>query len=908
MENTVIRDAFKALEDVEEIEIKPKKIIKEKALTETKKLQPKEKDNKKHIISMDKLKKDKSTLIEKPDIYGVATDDELDVQDKEARNKFEKSIQAQKDNLEKSLKLRRDEVSKKRELNKKFETIISQIHSGMTFDDLFDLLVPSTGKCDTLAGELIRAINKVDYRWYNDGDRFFEDYGLETCGGAAAFIDTILSNLNINDNLITEPMYTIAKDNLDDTEYENAIEDVKSQLVSLIINNVGTFIVDNKKDMLNVNGEDYWNDLGVIPEYEIECSLPDTVQAHLEKGDISEEDIRTEIETFAGGLSYDYDDIIVSSYNVEITGIHKDTYDELDGNVYNWLEEYGQRLDDEFGNTDIENESLEPKLEDTETEQVPCIKDEDEFNKISFLIKDEYEAVEGYNNIISEFKGQEDKEQVIDVLKHIAEEEKVHIGQLQELMRTLDPHYEESTAEGKEEAEIQLKDEKSEEENAEAESPKDESLDKSISKYDLALANLIDSADYTIYPADEKNKFYLMDVENPKDAAPLISSAKDFIDEYSASVFEYIEGIVDDIEESDKPDYDIITPEDYLKWYTPKMQKKYGDSEGFRATKDICDMLNHISEVNLANVADYLNAHGKLPQYESLKEGKTVNLKDDEEVKAGKEFLDKSNEENIEQVVDVDADTIDKLKDSYIGNAILQCNVCKTLIYKKPEDLIKDENSSDDDPVYNIEDECPHCGGQSGYSLVGQVSSLDITPEEPKTTTGAPKTYDTDVESSIGSPLESNGIQNETPKEHIRPSLIKDESLVEEICEEDFDTLVNRYVNSTYENVKDYKTVKGFVTEDNKIVLEGIINYKSGKSRKTKFILEYKNKTKKNKYRFIGINETFTKEKKPFIFLGNIVDNKLYCESLTYKYNINSLQESKLLKGKVSLIEKTKLN
>ena len=38
------------------------------------------------------------------------------------------------------------------------------------FNEWYDKYVPGCGKCDTLAGEIIRAINRLVYRWYNDGD------------------------------------------------------------------------------------------------------------------------------------------------------------------------------------------------------------------------------------------------------------------------------------------------------------------------------------------------------------------------------------------------------------------------------------------------------------------------------------------------------------------------------------------------------------------------------------------------------------------------------------------------------------------------------------------------------------------------------------------------------------------
>lgn len=59
-------------------------------------------------------------------------------------------------------------------------------------------LMPSSGPAETLEGELIRAINKVAYRYYNDGDYWYCGYGTETAGGAAAYLaDHSLHGLNL---------------------------------------------------------------------------------------------------------------------------------------------------------------------------------------------------------------------------------------------------------------------------------------------------------------------------------------------------------------------------------------------------------------------------------------------------------------------------------------------------------------------------------------------------------------------------------------------------------------------------------------------------------------------------------------------------------------------------------------
>lgn len=54
---------------------------------------------------------------------------------------------------------------------------------------LFDALVPSSGKAPTVAGEIVRAINRLAYRNWNDGDHLGVGYGKETCNPAGRFLD-----------------------------------------------------------------------------------------------------------------------------------------------------------------------------------------------------------------------------------------------------------------------------------------------------------------------------------------------------------------------------------------------------------------------------------------------------------------------------------------------------------------------------------------------------------------------------------------------------------------------------------------------------------------------------------------------------------------------------------------------
>lgn len=53
---------------------------------------------------------------------------------------------------------------------------------------IFERLVPRSGKADTVAGEITRAISRIGYRWLNDGDKLGIEYGRKTCNPAGRFL------------------------------------------------------------------------------------------------------------------------------------------------------------------------------------------------------------------------------------------------------------------------------------------------------------------------------------------------------------------------------------------------------------------------------------------------------------------------------------------------------------------------------------------------------------------------------------------------------------------------------------------------------------------------------------------------------------------------------------------------
>ena len=99
----------------------------------------------------------------------------------------------------------------------------------MTFNEerlnkLFEELVPLSGKADNLAGEIVRATTRLDYRFFNDGDMIGKGYGNETCNPAARFLEQN-----------TEPGLALAVKMLWDSPNDKFYEDILDTLIGMVV-------------------------------------------------------------------------------------------------------------------------------------------------------------------------------------------------------------------------------------------------------------------------------------------------------------------------------------------------------------------------------------------------------------------------------------------------------------------------------------------------------------------------------------------------------------------------------------------------------------------------------------------------------------------------------------------------
>lgn len=100
-----------------------------------------------------------------------------------------------------------------------------------------------------------------------------------------------------------------------------------------------------------------------------------------------------------------------------------------------------------------------------------------------------------------------------------------------------------------------------------------------------------------------------------------------------------------------------------------------------------------------------------------------------------------------------------------------------------------------------------------------------------------------------------------------------------------FNDLGQKYLTEVYDNIESFNTSNVYQdNKNNKLIIEGVIKFNSGNSKKTSFIFEAKDIDKDRKVRFVGENQQITKGKKSFTLRGTLKDGTLLSESLTYNY------------------------
>jgi hypothetical protein len=112
-------------------------------------------------------------------------------------------------------------------------------------EPLYNKLVAGMGKSETVEGEMLRAINRIAYRYYNDGDEYMTGYGTETAGPAHSFL------VNANHPLKSAMIKIFG----DGTNYEQTIKDALDTILDYIESRQGKYTPNNVGDMFDYEPE-----------------------------------------------------------------------------------------------------------------------------------------------------------------------------------------------------------------------------------------------------------------------------------------------------------------------------------------------------------------------------------------------------------------------------------------------------------------------------------------------------------------------------------------------------------------------------------------------------------------------------------------------------------------------------
>lgn len=236
---------------------------------------------------------------------------------------------------EESIRKRREHASERK--NKDNMDVIEIMKQAKepydALESLFNYLVPTSGQSKVLAGELARAMMKILYRDWNDGDVFYDGYGIETCGNAVQYLIDNLPELK-------GKFETIAMSDAHDDRYTKMLEGITEYVVNYVIEHPESF-TQQTDDMFD-------------HDYQYEDEWANTYELDF---DFDEHIPRDEIELILEDATRNSPNAYYNIYRdyVTIGELRSEDYQELEENMERWLDE----LADEYAEYDDEYDDEE---------------------------------------------------------------------------------------------------------------------------------------------------------------------------------------------------------------------------------------------------------------------------------------------------------------------------------------------------------------------------------------------------------------------------------------------------------------------------------------------------------------------------------------------------------------------
>lgn len=227
-----------------------------------------------------------------------------------------------------------------------------------TFQEIYDAVVPSQGMANNKYGEICRAIGRLEYRMYNDGDIFNKGYGVTTCASDAAYLhDCGIPEFK---TMLEDVPYGIS-----DEQYEALIEKMKDIFVNLDRNTVKSLKKEKTEDSRTYDFTGFL-DMDEIVENEVSDYIDNNYHKLLDEfstedyKDYSREDIESELaDNIYSNLNLDMsqlrrgrlgrrrgDNVSTIIDNViDSSGLVSDIMSQIESNSYNDDDDYEENED-----------------------------------------------------------------------------------------------------------------------------------------------------------------------------------------------------------------------------------------------------------------------------------------------------------------------------------------------------------------------------------------------------------------------------------------------------------------------------------------------------------------------------------------------------------------------------------
>lgn len=246
----------------------------------------------------------------------------------------------------------------------------------------------------------------------------------------------------------------------------------------------------------------------------------------------------------------------------------------------------------------------------------------------------------------------------------------------------------------------------------------------------------------------------------------------------------------------------------------------------------------------------------------------SFDLDDEEDIKRLDKFLNDEDEDldTIEMIVDIDAETEDELKDSYVGEILLYCPVCHTIHYKNKEDVHEDEENPE---IVNVGEVCPECKQADGFEIKGMVAEYNPEGIESDET----EVEDTDIDADDDISL----IDIKDEEEKVEESLTKTTKALKEglkkVSRDSSTASLEKFIDGDFSrSLKDYNADESLkeiedtdistnlneslINEPNKVVVESTKKEFSRPKALVKKLSESFKKNRKSLYEQLGVKDT----------------------------------------------------